>query len=222
MRIFFIPGFGEDVSIFDKIQVSVPGEKVFIDNWSLLRELNQKGLTVLVYAKYITERFQIKKEDVVIGHSMGGWIALYIKQLSQCRIVQIASWTDRRKIIMVPIERHFIYWAAKQGIGFYPWVLHFLIWLHYKNKPSGEIFARIFERLKKGNKETVVKQLKVIFHPEKVPVTVTADLRIHAKADHIVKPPDQNFHPVPGDHFTLYTYPETVYEPILKFLNLRY
>jgi hypothetical protein len=39
MRIFFIPGFGEEGFIFDKIQTNIPGEKVFIDNWALLKEL---------------------------------------------------------------------------------------------------------------------------------------------------------------------------------------
>lgn len=43
MRIFFIPGFGEEVSIFDKIQPFIPGEKVFIDNWTLLAYVPEKN-----------------------------------------------------------------------------------------------------------------------------------------------------------------------------------
>ena len=70
MRIFFIPGFGEEVFIFDKIQSFIPGEKVFIENWTLLKEIPGKGLTVLVYAKYLADYYKIKKDDVVIGHSM--------------------------------------------------------------------------------------------------------------------------------------------------------
>lgn len=219
MRIFFIPGFGEEVSVFDKIRSFIQGEKVFIDNWTLLADVPEKGLTVLMYAKYLTEHFQIKKEDVLIGHSMGGWIALYIKRLVSCRIIQIASWTDSRKVIKVPLERHLMYWLVKRGWGFNRLALYILVWQHYKNKPSREIFIAIFERLRRGNKAIAAKQLMVIFNPVKKTANVNPDLRIHAKADHIVTYPDQSFHEVPGDHFTLYTYPETVYRPIVGFLK---
>lgn len=94
MRIFFIPGYGEEEFIFDKIQTFIPGEKVFIDNWTLLKEVPEKGLTGLVYAKYLVDYFTIKKEDVVIGHPMGGWIAQNIKHMISCCIIQIASRTD--------------------------------------------------------------------------------------------------------------------------------
>src|SRR3954466_9865021 len=148
MRVFFVPGFGEETSIFDKIESFVDGEKVFIDNWKLLEKVPQKGLTVVVYAKYLVELFKIKKEDIIIGHSMGGWIGWYIKYLTGSRVIQIASWTDSRKLLTVPIERNVMYWLAKRGFGFNKLVLHVLVWLHYKHKPSKEIFIAIFERLR--------------------------------------------------------------------------
>lgn len=217
MRIFFIPGLGEDVSIFDKIQPPVPGKKVFIDNWTLLAEVPEKGLIVLVYAQYLTDRFRIKKEDVVIGHSMGGWTALYIKHLTGCRIVQIASWTDSCKIIKVPIKRQVL--VSQKRIWFLSLGASLSCLAAYGNKPSREIFITIFKRLRRGDKKIVAKQLMVIFNPVKECLRVIPDLRIHAKADHIVKYSDQNFHAVPGDHFTLYTHPQKVYEPIIKFLK---
>lgn len=219
MRILFIPGFGEEVSIFDKIQPFLPGEKVFIDNWALLEEVPEKGLTVVVYAKYLVERFNIKKEDIITGHSMGGWIAWHIKHLAGCRIIQIASWTDSRKLVKVPIEPPLLYWLVKRGFGFNLLALRILVLLHYQKKPSKEIFITIFERLRRGNKEIAAKQLIIILNPVKEPITISVDCRIHAKADRIVKYPDQPFHAVPGDHFTLYTYPETVYKPIVEFLK---
>jgi len=219
MRIFFIPGLGEEISIFDKIQLFIPGEKVFIDNWTLLEQVYEKKLTALVYAQYLVQHFKIQKGDVIIGHSMGGWIALYIKQLVDCRIVQIASWTDSRKIRRAFLDRHIIYFLAKKGIGLNALVLRILVWLHYKNKSSREIFISVFKRLMRGNKEIVAKKLMIIFNPVKAPLTATADLRIHAKGDKIVKFPDEPFIVVAGDHFTLYTHPETVYEPIVKILS---
>ncbi len=219
MRIFFIPGLGEEVFIFDRIESFVSEEKVFIDNWTLLDEVPEKGLTVLVYAKYLIERFEIKKQDVVIGHSMGGWIALFIKQLIGCCVIQIASWTDSRKLIKVPIERHLMYCLAKRGFGFNRLILHFITWLHYKNKPSENIFMTIFERLRKGNKEIVVKQLMIVFNRVNESITVSPDIRIHSKNDKIVKPPDQPFKGVPGDHFALFTHPDAIYKLINGFLK---
>ena len=171
-----------------------------------------------VYAGYLINRFQIKKEDLVIGHSMGGWIALHVKQRVSCRIVQIASWTDSRKVIKVPLERHLMFWLAKKGFGFNRFVLGLLVCLYYRNKPSCKIFVAIFERIRKGDKTIVAKQLMIIFNPVEKTFPVAVNFRIHAKKDCIVKPPDQQFRVVPGDHFSLYTYPETVYKPIAEFL----
>lgn len=219
MRIFFIPGLGEEPFIFDKIQAAIPGEKVFIDNWKLLARLPEKDLTAWVYAKYLVEHFKINKEDVVIGHSLGGWVAVFIKQLVQCRIIQIASWTDMKKVMKPAPSRQLLYWMAKRGWGLNSFIRNILVMAKYKNSASKEIFTTVFEKLRTGNKEIVAKQLMVVYNPVKQPVTIIPDLRIHNKTDQIVRPPDEPYSEVPGDHFTLYTYPETVYKPIVKFLK---
>ncbi len=81
MRIFFIPGLGEEILIFDKIKPFIEGEKIFIDNWTLLGEVPEKEITVLIYAEYLIKQFQITGNDVVVGHSLGGWVAMHIKHL---------------------------------------------------------------------------------------------------------------------------------------------
>jgi pimeloyl-ACP methyl ester carboxylesterase len=219
MRLFFIPGFGEETSIFNKIKPYIQGEKIFIENWTELYNVAEQGLTVAEYAVFLIEKYKITEEDVVVGHSMGGWVALQIKQLTDCRVVQLSSWTDGRKVVTIPINRRFMFWLAKRGIGFYPFIRDVLIWLFYKNRPSRKIFKAIFNRIRLGDKRIVVKQLMVIFNPLKSPITVMPDLRIHAKGDHIINPPDERYVLVPGDHFSLYTYPETVYSAIHVFLN---
>jgi hypothetical protein len=50
-------------------------------------------------------------------------------------------------------------------------------------------------------------------------ITVTPDLRIHARKDLVIRPPRQPFHEVVGDHFTLCTHPELVYQPIVALLQ---
>jgi hypothetical protein len=217
MRIFFIPGLGEDTFIFDKIEPFIQGEKIFIDNWSLLGQVEENGLQVTAYAEFLIRRFSITQADVVIGHSLGGWVALHIKNIVGCPIVQIASWTDMKKVFK-PANRHVMYWAARKGVGLNSTVLKALLLVKYKHAASREIFTIIFKRIMAGDKNIFTKQLEMIFNPYKRAVKVEPDLRIHAKSDEIVRPPDQPFIEVPGDHFTLYTYPDKVYKPIVQFL----
>lgn len=219
MRTVYIPGLGEETWIFNNIHQHIPTEKVFIENWTLLAEVPEKGLTVNTYAEFLVKRFQITKEDVIIGHSMGGWIALAIKQITGSRAIQISSWTDGKKVVAVPLYRHLMYLVAKQGWAFNELSREAIVWLYYRNQPSKKVFVSIFERMRLGDKEIVAKQLMLIYNSPKPPITVYPDLRIHAKPDHIVKCPDEAFIEVPGDHFSLYTYPETVYNPIAQFLQ---
>ncbi|MCW3081635.1 alpha/beta hydrolase [Segetibacter sp.] len=217
MRIFFIPGLGEEIFIFDKIQSSIPGEKIFIDNWSLLTELPEKDLTALVYAKHITEKFQISKEDVVIGHSLGAWVALWVKELSRCRIVQIAGWTDIKKVIKVSPSLSLLYLIAKNGWGLNK-LVRVLLSLLYSKEASKAVLLSIFDKLKQADKTTVAKQLMVVYNPISHAPSTNPDLRIHSKKDFIVRPPDEGYAVMKGDHFGLYTFPDTVYKPIVDFL----
>jgi pimeloyl-ACP methyl ester carboxylesterase len=217
-RLIFIPGLGEEAFIFDKIHPRLPGEKVIVDNWALIDGDSRPALTARVYARELADRYAITSQDVVIGHSMGGWIALHLKQLTGCRIVQIASWTDQRKVNR-PVENlKLIYWLVEWGLYFNRWVLRRMIRKYYRNKPSEAIFSTVFRRLMQGSREGAANQLRLIFNPVAEPLQVAPDLRIHARGDHLVRFPDEAFLEVPGDHFTLYTQPEAVYGPVAAFL----
>jgi hypothetical protein len=217
-RIIFIPGLGEETTIFSNLAAYIKGEKVFIDNWSLLSEVQAKGLNTSTYAQYLINKFSITNRDIIIGHSMGGWVALHIKQIVGGPIIQVSSFTDKRKIRIPPFPKLIMYWMAERGLIFTNLFLHLLILLHYRNKPSRKIFTEIFRNLQLSDKQIVSKQLRVVFNHDQ-PVTVTPDVRIHALADRIVRYPDERFVKVPGDHFALYTYAEEVYKPIEKFLK---
>jgi hypothetical protein len=221
MRVFFIPGFGEDEFIFDKIAPHITGEKVFLNPWLLVGDWPRPDLTALSYARELTGRFGITRRDVVIGHSTGGWVALHIKHLVGCPVVQIASWTDPGKVI-APVSNHrLVYWFVGKGLYFTPFMQRLLVWRSYRNKPSRQVFSAIFRRLVEGNRENVVNQLRLIFNPVGEAVTAEPDLRIHARADTIIRYPDGPIVEVPGDHFTLFTHPEKVYQPIVAFLQER-
>ena len=176
-------------------------------------------LNVLDFAKELVEKYGISQNDVIIGHSMGGWIAHHIKHLTGSPIVQIASWTDTDRPIVLTKNVQFIYWFVRNGLFFNRLNKWLFTLQNYKNKPSKDIYHTNFDRLIKGNKGNVINQLRLILSPIHEKVVVAPDLRIHAKADVVVRPPREPFHEVVGDHFTLYTHPQTVYEPIVAFLE---
>ena len=218
MRIFFIPGLGEEKWIFDKIAPFLEGEKVFIDNWELLKELSGKNLDATVYAAFLIKRFQISKQDVVIGHSLGGWVALHVKNIVHCPAIQIASFTDIKKVFK-PTNRHLMFWIARRGWGLNNFILSLLVLVAFRNETSKEVFKKIFRKIMSENKTLFAKQLQVVYNPVSSPATVEPDVRIHSERDHIVCPPTEPYNHVPGDHFTLYTYPDAVYKPINVFLD---
>jgi hypothetical protein len=219
MRLLFIPGFGEDPSIFDKIQPHLPGEKVFLDFWVLLGDRPRPELNALLFAKELVEQYDITKEDVVIGHSTGGWVAYHIKHLVNCPIIQIASWTDMHKVVSPVKSQRLIYWSVSRGLYFNTLVLHYVVRKKYRGKPSVEVFRSVFKRLSREDKYKVINQMRLIFNPVYVKIEVQPDLCIHARADSIIRFPDHDVVEVPGDHFCLYTHPDKVYQPIVAFLK---
>ena len=57
MRLFLIPGFGEDRYIFEKIQDHLPGEKVFLSHWHLLGEQDRPWLNASTQAHHLQQVF---------------------------------------------------------------------------------------------------------------------------------------------------------------------
>jgi hypothetical protein len=219
MRIFFIHGFGEAENIFDKVAPHIGGEQVFINNWNELGNTPRKDINIITYAKELAAKYHITAADVVIGHSLGGWVAYYLKHVTGCRAIQIASWTNFDRVILPKLKHSTILWAMKSGLVFNRLALWFMLRKFYKEKPSAAIFKETYIRLMKGNKNNVLNQMRLILTPVPEAVTVTPDLRIHAKRDPIIRhPKTEPTITVSGDHFTLYTSPEEVYKPIMEFL----
>jgi hypothetical protein len=218
MRIFFIHGFGEDESIFSHIAPHISGEHIFLNAWTLLGDAPRPTVNALEFAKEIVQKYAITPQDVVIGHSMGGWIAYHIKHVAGCPIVQIGAWTEADRVILPLPNTRIVFWAVRNGLFFNRFIKEIFTAIDYKNKPSEGIYRETFDRLIQGNKENAINQLRVVLAPVAEKIMVTPDLRIHARKDLVIRPPREPFHEVIGDHFTLITHPELVYEPIIAFL----
>jgi pimeloyl-ACP methyl ester carboxylesterase len=219
MRIFFIHGFGEDEAIFSKIAAKIAGEHVFINVWKALGNDPRPTINVLDFAKELVHSHNISEKDAIIGHSMGGWIAYYIKHLTGSPIVQIGSWTHFDRVILPVSNPTLIYKLVQTGMFFNGLNKGLYTLIGYRDKPSKDIFRSVFDNLIQGNRENIINQLRLILTPVPEQVTVKPDLRIHALKDIVIRYPKEPFHEVVGDHFTLYTHPEQVYEPIVAFLT---
>ena len=219
MRLFFIHGFGEDEVIFSKIAPKIAGEHIFVNVWHLLGDDPRPDVNVIDFAKELVKHYTIAKNDVLIGHSMGGWIAYHIKHLTGSPIVQIGSWTHFDRVILPVSNVKIAYWLVRNGLFFNGFQKELYTLIGYRNKPSKEIFRSVCDNLIAGNKGNIINQLRLVLTPVPEQVTVKPDLRIHAVKDLVIRPPREPFHEVVGDHFTLYTHPELVYQPIETFLK---
>jgi hypothetical protein len=220
-RVIFIHGFGENESIFEQIYPNLDGQHLFLNLWSEVGDVPQRQTTVVEFASELVQKYVITASDLIIGHSLGGWIGLHIKAIAQCKLIQIASWSEPDRVISPVKNRNTLYFLAKYGI-YLNW---FTKWLAvnkgFKGKPSRPIFEQTLEALICGNSANVVNQLRLIFEPV-AGTEVLPDLRIHSKADNIIRKPKSDFVEVPGDHFNLVTHPEFVVKAIKNWMDSSY
>ncbi len=155
-------------------------------------------VTVRTVAERVAQAYHIGPDDVLIGHSMGGWVAAHVKELTGARTIQLSSWTNPGKV-RAPIRRlSLIRWVIDSGL-----VQHWLpIQLAKRLYPFPHSRARVrasLDRLQRFNPAYLYWQYELIFR-DVPPLTVLPDLRIHARRDPVIRPPDEPFINVPGYH----------------------
>jgi pimeloyl-ACP methyl ester carboxylesterase len=218
MRTFFLPGFGEEPWIFDQIAPQIGGQHVFIRHRDLMGDRLREAYDVQQYAQALIETHHITPQDRLIGHSMGGWIAYSVKQLTGSPIVQIGSWTDPDKVVLLVKEPNTVYWLVRNGLYLNHFNKWYFSWRSYRGQPSRRVFEPVFQHLIDSPPGYVLNQLQVILTPVQWASPQAPDLRIHAQADTIVRPPDEPFAEVPGDHFCLVTEAEPIAAAVSRVL----
>jgi pimeloyl-ACP methyl ester carboxylesterase len=87
IKVYLISGLGADSRLFKNIQLPAGYEAVLID-W-LLPKAND---TLTSYAKAVVSQYDIKDNQVVIGVSLGGMIAVEIaKQIKLNKVILVSS-----------------------------------------------------------------------------------------------------------------------------------
>ena len=222
MRLIYIHGYVEDPSIFDNLAPLLPTNNVLKlnlqDDFARWNPDDQM-VNVSSLATYLANTYQIGPNDVIIGHSMGGWIAANLKAQTGCGAVLVSSYTDRVKLITpirnVGIVRLLVNWGLIQGRGFANYALK-----KYPFDQSRELHKSLIGNMVAQPKRFVYQQLRVLLVKPDVP-PAPSDVRIHTRPDNVLRYPDEPFHETPGDHFNLVYHPEEVAAPILTYLATR-
>ena len=220
-RIFLIHGYVEDPTIFDQLVPLLPPANFVRINLAdeFLRWQPTGPVNVRLLAQYLTKHYSITANDVVIGHSMGGWAAINVKQVSGAMAVQLASFTNQTKIRFptdnLTVLRLLLHSGMTQSR-----MLNNFFKKKYPFDESRELYNRLLDESLRMSRQYIWQQLQTLF-AKVPPLTVQPDLRIHARRDSIVSPPDETSVEVPGDHFSLVFHPELVAAPIRTLLSER-
>jgi pimeloyl-ACP methyl ester carboxylesterase len=219
MKLLFIHGFVEDHTIFNEVRKTITqGEQIAIDLEKVLADWHDtpEDLDVQKMAVYLVNKYKITAHDCVIGHSMGGWIAAYMKEECGCKAILLASLTDQKKLITPLTNPTLIKYLIKYGIFQSPMMERFLK-KDYKFKESKQLYDGLIDGLIRMDKKILYQQFQILFSKVK-PLSIKPDLRIHARKDNIVRFPDEEFMEVSGDHFSLVYHPNEVTSAIQSIM----
>lgn len=219
MKILFIHGFVEDHTIFNEVRKSITqGEQIAIDLEKVLADWHDapEDLDVQKMAVYLIQKYEITSQDCVIGHSMGGWIASYMKEESGCKAILLASLTDQKKLITPLTNPTLIKYLIKFGI-FQSSMMESFLKKGYKFPESKQLYDGLIDGLLKLDKRILYQQFQILFMKVK-PLTIKPELRVHARKDNIVRFPVEDFVEVSGDHFSLIYHSQQVVNAIRKII----
>jgi pimeloyl-ACP methyl ester carboxylesterase len=210
-RLLLLPGYLEDSTIFDTLRPLLPpaAEVLAIKLAPEFVQWQPAGAAnVVTFARYLIQRYRIGPQDVLIGHSMGGWIAAHIKAQTGATAVLLSSFTDQHKVVARARNPLLLALYAWSGLGRSRW-LRARAKRDYRFDESRALFGQLADGMARHPRRYVHRQLQVLFAPVP-PLLVQPELRVHARADNVVLPPDEAFVEIPGDHFAHYYYPELV------------
>ena len=101
-RLILLPGYTEDQTIFTTLLPLLPtfGQVLALELEEEFAHWHPAGRpTVVALAQYLVARHRIGPSDVLIGHSMGGWIAAHLKEQTGATAILLSSFTNQAKIV---------------------------------------------------------------------------------------------------------------------------
>lgn len=204
-RLLLLPGYLEDGTIFDTLRPQLPpaAEVLALELEPEFARWRPAGpANVVTFARHLAGRYGIGPTDGLIGHSMGGWIAAHLRAQTGAPAVLLSSFTDQRKIVAATRHPLALALYAWSGVGGSRW-LRQRAKRRYQFDESRELYTRLADSLARYPRRYVHRQLQVLFAPVP-PLALPPTLRVHARRDNVILPPDEAFVEIPGDHFAHY------------------
>ena len=219
-RLVFIHGYIESPAIFDQLAPLVAVQEQL--RLSLQDEFahwnpDDRSVNASTLAAYLRDTYQISASDIVIGHSMGGWIAIHLKQLTGCTAILVSSFTDPQKVLTPVKNLTWLNWMVQSGLMQHKTLNNYLL-KQYRRDESRNLYTTLIRRVPALPRRYLWQQFRILFAPTPL-LTVQPDLRIHARRDNIVKYPDEPFSEVPGDHFSLVYHAQAMAGPISELFS---
>lgn len=221
-RLVFIHGYIESPTIFDQLAPMIAvSEQLRLSLQDEFARWNPDDSVVNAgsLAVYLRDTYQISASDTVIGHSMGGWVAIHLKQLTGCTAILVSSFTDPEKVLTPIKNLTLLKWMAQSGLMQRKALNNYFV-KQYHREESRNLYATLLDNISALPRRYLWQQFRILFAPT-LNVTVQPDLRIHARRDNIVKYPDEPFIEVPGDHFSLVYHTQAVARPISELFRKR-
>jgi pimeloyl-ACP methyl ester carboxylesterase len=94
-RLFFFTGLGADERAFSGLKITVPFQKIYVA-WLPVEEEKE---SLIHYVKRLVEKYHIRKGDILIGLSFGGFVVTEINRILQPSLsILISSASTRQEM----------------------------------------------------------------------------------------------------------------------------
>lgn len=214
-RIFLLPGFGENCSIYDPLLPYLEDYEVKkVDYRNVLSQISFLNTSGMEVAKVLIKHYRILPEDKIIGHSTGGYFAFLIREIQNNEICMISGFSDVSKVIHFLPNRHLTPFLALSGLIKSKYAKESTL-KKVKGKPIEKALDKVMDQFHDFTNEELFKIAMILTYDEKTISIKPNPLRIHAKDDKVVRVPDQEFEEVKGGHFPI----DLDLENVMKALN---